>query len=172
MDTAMTDYENTIRNRTTEYCGAVNANGEMIFTKGGEIDRIDFTPNEMDTFKGATFTHNHPDGTAAPSIEDLLFACRTGMIEMRVVTPSGGTSVSRRESGKRFDESIWNDIFVQFHTHRAKVHDRIIDEIRDGHIRLSDANAQYLHEIWERIAENVQGLEYVWTARKICAAKL
>jgi len=78
--------EREIRDLAVEYAFALSVDGELLFhTTDEEDSQVGFTEAELAQLSGAVLTHNHPGGRSF-SPEDVTFAMRVGLAEMRVVT--------------------------------------------------------------------------------------
>lgn len=70
-------------------CGiGLSAQGEPVFSFcGKDRDTLVLTPNQKQAIAGGgVFTHNHPDGCLTFSFDDVDFAARLYLQEIRVVT--------------------------------------------------------------------------------------
>lgn len=69
-----------------EHAFAFSADGEPLFHRTTEaVSRVSFDSAALALLPGAILTHNHPGGRSF-SEEDVTFAMRVGLAEMRVVT--------------------------------------------------------------------------------------
>jgi len=158
----VSDYENTIRDQTFESCGVFGVDGKHLLHKDGERAYITFTPEEASNFKGAIFTHNHPNGRSF-SKEDVSIACRTGMKELRAITPQskGKTYILRMKDGTNMSPDIWDKIEPSFNKNNKEIHDEFSNKIRSGDMTIDEANAKHYDEMWSRVAEDVPEIEYI-----------
>jgi len=78
----------------------VNDKGEVTHTieQSGGTSELNLSPEHEKAAKNATFTHNHPAGTAI-SAGDFFQAQRLDMKQMRAVTPDGVHVIDRPENG-------------------------------------------------------------------------
>ena len=106
VEKVISDYEMTIKDMEIEFCGAVQPDGNLVFTKSGERDRIGFDEFEKSLMKGTVFTHNHPVGHSF-SDADIKWACLSEMKEMRVITSHGMSFTMKRRDGENLSEDLW-----------------------------------------------------------------
>ena len=162
IEKTITDYEMKIRDQNYESCGAVDANGYLVFTKDGEKDKIEFTEAERIECKGVVFTHNHPSGTSSFSREDIRWACQSEMKEMRSVVSEGKTSIMKLKSGKNFSLEMWNSkIKPSSDKYNYAVREWFTSEIDDGRMSIENANNRHWDEVWSRVAKDIPELEYI-----------
>jgi len=157
----ITDYEDKIRHQDYESSGVVDSDGNLIFTKSGEKDRIDFTDEEMVKFKGCVFTHNHPRSVSF-SDADIAFACRAGVKEMRVVVPEGKVYIMKLKNGDNFTYDMWtSDISLLESAFNNEIHEEFSAKIYDGRMTIEEANSKHHNELWYRVVEHLPELEYI-----------
>jgi hypothetical protein len=78
--------EREIRDLVVEHAYAVSMDGELLFHRSEDaLSHIRFDHATLALLPGAVLTHNHPGGRSF-SEEDVTFAMRLGLTEMRVVT--------------------------------------------------------------------------------------
>jgi len=96
--------EKEIANLLKERGHIVNDKGEVTHTieQSGDASELNLSPEHEKAAKDATFTHNHPAGTAL-SAGDFFQAQRLDMKQMRAVTPDGVYVINRPKDG-------WPDI--------------------------------------------------------------
>ena len=156
----ITDYEMKIRDQDYESCGAVDANGDLIFTKDGERDRVNFNEEERIKCKGTVFTHNHPVG-ASFSAADIQWACQSEMKEMRVIS-AGKTYSMKLKDGSNFSPELWKSrILPNFKMVNHYVRDEFATKIYDGRMSIDEANDAHWDEVWSRVVNmHIPELEY------------
>jgi hypothetical protein len=160
VEKTITDYEMTIRDQDYESCGVVDPNGNLIFTKSGESDNIQFTKDEKDIFKGTVSTHNHPIGNSF-SDADIRWACISEMKEMRVITSAGMSFTMKRRDGANFSEDLWKSrISPNYSMINNEVHDEFGTKIFDGRMTIEEANSKHWDEVWARVVRHIPELEY------------
>ncbi len=158
----VTDYEMKIRDQDYESCGAVDANGNLTFTKDGEKDRVGFTKDDKIKCEGTVFTHNHPQGYSF-SPADIRWACQSGMKEMRAISKeTGKTYVMKMKDGSNFNYDLWRDKIGKAQTNAdTLVRSMFEAAIGEASMSITDANHQHWNEVWTRVATNVPELEYI-----------
>jgi len=77
--------ENLIRHNPVETGVFIGPDGATHLKRKGWNNRVSFTRQELKCVKGATFTHNHPNGYG-PSLDDVHLGAAYGLKEVRVVT--------------------------------------------------------------------------------------
>jgi hypothetical protein len=96
--------ESRIMNSPIEIGFAFTPEGDLVFSREGDLRAIPFEPGEDAHLKGTVFTHNHPLSIVALgddeqddhyqyfevplrglSLEDIYFACQHSLAEIRVV---------------------------------------------------------------------------------------
>lgn len=82
--------------------------GHVSFSKFGARDEVRFDAAELTLFRGATATHNHPQG-AALSCADMLVAVHTHLAEIRAVgaTPYGAAFLYRLRPMGRWPRGMY-----------------------------------------------------------------
>lgn len=129
-------YENAIRfNKDFETGVLFDAKtGKKVFMKVGDKTSCSFTTEEVASFKGQVFSHNHPRGASYPvgdvrrigssfSISDLELAMNSEMAQMRAVTPEFTFIVEPPLMG-------WENFKGQFGTYKLRYeYDRAGEEV-------------------------------------------
>lgn len=86
--------EKNLIGRTKETAVVYDENGKVLFRKLGEIDKVHFTPEELEKMRGKIVSHNHPsNGPLSP--KDLYQLWRRGLKEIRAVTINGVYSIKQ-----------------------------------------------------------------------------
>ena len=96
-----------------EHVVVYDDDGNVLLSKGGKKDAVDYTPDEQKLLYGASLIHNHPS-EASISGGDLASAQRFGMKSVSVVTskyiytvtPESGGAFSK-DSGN--GQQIWDE---------------------------------------------------------------
>lgn len=144
--------EDRIRSIPDHEEGAIlSPDGEVLASKRGEANRIDWTPQEITLAKGAVLTHNHPTGQSF-SPDDMRFLIEHSLDEIRAVTPEytytarvkpdapGGASYMQQAIKSRVPKAM----------KKQKAED--VKNIRAGKLDPKQASADYWHNIWSRVA--------------------
>lgn len=153
--------ENKIRNLDYEKCFAFDASGKQIFYKSGSKSRIEFSDKEAYRLKDSIFTHNHPGGGTF-SKDDIKFASKQSLLEMRAVSSNRNYSISPPEGG--WSSDWWQKEGSNYYT-LARQETRVFlkEELAAGRItkdQINDMHYQH-HELWLRFAEK-SGAKYTW----------
>jgi len=155
------EYEDTIRDQPWETAGAFDEKGDLIFTKDGLEDVVTFTKEEGESFEGLQFTHNHPKGSGF-SPQDVRFACKAKMKELRVVSKVDGTRYSfSMEDGSNFTHELWETkIHPAYIYYNSEIHVEFGNKINSGEMTVADANAQHFPKLWALLVNDIPGLKY------------
>lgn len=153
--------ERAIRREPLEHAIVRDAQGGLIARERGTNDAVYFEQKDLARMRGATFTHNHP-GRNSLSPDDIRFACRWGLAEMRCVTSTQRYSV-KPPTGQTFTWKLWQ-------TTLKKAYDRIEGEVdvdfahavRRGLMTEKGADGAFRDEIMRRLAAET-GVRYTRT---------
>ncbi len=144
--------ENMIRHNPVETGVFIGADGATLLKRKGLVDRVAFTREELQRFRGTTYTHNHPNGYG-PSLDDIHLGAAYGMHEIRVVT-------------KNFRHGVLMLSVLQivplmrsFGTTQAATIVSVQDEVKRGLVHPFDFGAEALHRTWQRMSANL-GFDY------------
>ncbi len=143
--------------------------GNLLFRKNGEVDRITFNDEEIIRMRGAAATHNHPHGwnysVRDPrragytfSKQDMRLACLASLLFLRVVTPRFRYMMKPPAQG--WDLVYWETILQPIY---QRVYGMMRTELRakvqGRQVLQAEAEMQFRHLIWERVAAEL-GLGY------------
>lgn len=148
------EYEFGIRNRSIEVAYVLTPGGELLFSKNGDFNSIEFSENELRLIAGNILTHNHPSGSSF-SEEDVRFLLANLPIELRVVTAKYRHSLLLpRDPGMVFFRlrSTVDRIYVQVQT-------EFREALKQRNISRVEANQQFWHQVWVSVSEEL-GLDY------------
>ena len=151
--------EDKIRNQKFESAALIDKDGNQIFFKDGAKSQVQFTNEEVAKMKGATLTHNHPQGSMF-SKEDIGIMVGADLQEIRATTSSGKTfSLSR-------GEGYTDDSGVAFYNEYAKQFNKAVEKaqidldapgfqqkISAGEITVDEANREMNKHITETMTE-------------------
>ena len=167
--------EQELRLLRSEVGVAYDCNGNIVLqkrSKPNEDYEIEFTDAEVEllrTTSQVTFTHNHPRGWNYDpddarhvgnsfSPEDILFACRAELAEIRAVSPK--MTYSMRSSPLGWTEVTWNQEIRPLY---ELIYQQVKTELYSAALRRAispqEASARLDHEIWTQVAGMV-GLRY------------
>jgi len=144
--------EDLIRNDSKEIGALIAANGTTLAKHTGRADRVPFTPQELFSGLGATFTHNHP-GNTGPSVRDLEIGRAFEFHEVRVVTPD------HRYMIWPADRIKVADLQAEYDLETARVVPLLRDEVRCNQLHPSDFGSELVHRTWFRLASRL-GFNY------------
>lgn len=161
--------EDTIRNQRFETAIAWDADGKEVLVKDGQQYSVDFTEQEAAKLKGTVFTHNHPRGLDYPandpramgnsfSIEDIFFASKWEIGEIRAVTPKQRFSMKPPDGGWNKDY-LANTLRPSVLAHHANIRVEYLERIARGIMTPEEAEARHYHELWTRVSSEL-GLHY------------
>lgn len=161
--------EEQIRAQRFESAYFWDQQGNLLFTKDGEVDRITFSDEEILRMHSAIATHNHPHGWKYSerdprragytfSSKDMQLACQASLLLIRVVTPKFRYMMKPSLQGwnKTYGEKSLHPEYQRTYQevrteYRAKVQARLILQ--------TEAESLLRHEVWSRVAARL-GLVY------------
>ena len=149
--------ETAIRGQDFETGACVTKDGQPILRKDGGKNSVEFTDAEVASLRGGVFTHNHPGGGSF-SLDDVAFAGRAGLSEIRAVGPGGQRYRIQSERGETWPglARVASAVGSADRSVRADWTPRI----KDGSLSVAEANRNHWHEVWSRAAPGA-GLVYV-----------
>lgn len=189
--------EDRIAHGLTETAIAFDKDGNLLFSKGGTKNAVNFTPQELTKLKGAVATHNHPAQAGADSYgldmknpqhkalhkemikaghdigisfsaDDIALLSVRKMAEIRAVTPNYTYSMKAPKDG--WNNLDWNkDIMPVYEKHAKRLNESMIKGFNDGTIaNKGEAAIKLNHFVWKAVAKET-GMEY--SVEKIARAK-
>jgi hypothetical protein len=157
LQAAVAEHEQRIRALPNEETGALDDEGRVLLAKRGAGSTVTFTAPEAVRMRGAAvFTHNHPAGNSF-SPQDVSLACTLQFRELRVVTAQWTHVLRPGPAG--WSEKDWSRLDDAGQRAFLVVTDEFQEAIRRRRLSISEANAEFWHCVWERVAE-VEGLDY------------
>jgi SPP1 gp7 family putative phage head morphogenesis protein len=146
--------EAKIINDHTESAHLFNENGDLIFSREGTRNYVQFTPSDIARMKDLTLTHNHPRGNSF-SGADVRLAFATDLAQIRAI---GVT-----EDGRRFlytltrPESGWSanqlaEILDAYRAIDASLEAEWRAEIEAGRMTIAVAQSEHYNEVMRRVA--------------------
>lgn len=142
--------EREIRDFTVEYAFAFSVDGEPLFhTTDEEDSQVGFTEAELAQLSGAVLTHNHPGGRSF-SEEDVTFAMRVGLAEMRVVTTKSRFIL--RPPGERWSWFLLKSFPAMLEVERHLLDRQLFGEIASGVRSKREADLVFHHLLWECVS--------------------
>ena len=142
-----------------EYCFAFDAEGNQVFEKEGRGAEIAFSNSEMETLKNASFTHCHPLGGDLPtsdpryvgnsfSIEDIVFAAKVDLAEMRAVS-RGFVHVMKRPP---FGWPPWQTVLREAEQASDLVYQMLMVQLSLAEVSAEEASINHQHTLWKNMA--------------------
>ena len=154
---AVAEHERRIRALPEEETVALDIEGRVLLAKRGIGSSVSFTAPEAERMRNAAvFTHNHPAGNSF-SPQDVALACTLQFRELRVVTLQWthilrpGPAVWSEKDWSRLDEAGQRAFLA--------VTDEFQEAMRRRRLSVSEANAEFWHCVWQRVAV-AEGLDY------------
>ena len=142
--------EEGIRHGAIEVGVLISHDGRERVRRRGSTGHVSIPQNDLLRYSpGATFTHNHPNGTG-PSVEDVELAIEFQMAELRVVT------ARHRYVVRRLDGVKAHDVRAAFQAEVVKVERRLLDEVRRSLVHPTDFPAELVHRTWHAIAPSLR----------------
>lgn len=155
-------FENSIKNQDFESVGVYNEQGQIIFQKDGEKDRVAFNDEERLKCHGAIMTHNHPIGYSF-SPADIRWSCQAELKEMHVISKSGERFIMKMEDGSNFNMELWDEkINVIQRDMNDYVHADFEAKIYDGRMTIQEATDTHWDTVWRQVVKRVPELKYDW----------
>jgi hypothetical protein len=142
--------EREIRDLAVEHAYAFSGDGELLFHTTDEADsQVGFNDAELALLAGAVLTHNHPGGRSF-SEEDVTFAMRVGLAEMRVVT-------ARSRYVLRPPTDGWSWLLLKsfpavVELERHLLQRQLFSEIASGAMSRRQFELAYHHLLWDRLS--------------------
>lgn len=142
--------EREIREFAVEHAFAFSVEGELLFhTTSDEDSQVGFNDAELALLAGAVLTHNHPGGRSF-SEQDVTFAMRVGLAEMRVVT-------ARSRFVLRPPRDGWSWLLLKsfpavVELERHLLQRQLFSEIASGAMSRRQFELAYHHLLWERVS--------------------
>lgn len=144
--------ENEIRRDALETGVFIATDGRILLCRTGWRNRVGFSAGELASMRGATFSHNHPGGSAF-SLEDMLLATEYELLELRAVDSRFRHIANALP---QINEKIWRRAY---HLQMQKIRPPVEQAVRMGHLHPADANAETLHLVWFKLS-NQFGFQY------------
>jgi hypothetical protein len=157
------DHEKEIKDYKVEHGAVFSTNGDLLIKKVGQVDHITWTREEREVMQGTILTHNHPNN-AGFSPEDISFACRNGLKEMRAVGSTRSYSMHLTD-GRDFTNDDWDKLESTFEkNYRIGVaKERIKYKNNPSTDKKWDADKATEHVAnyaWSRTVKEIDGLTY------------
>lgn len=113
--------ESQIRHRKSEVGVAMDREGVEIVRRAAEPGaphRLEFDREELTAMRGSIYTHTHPSDAAFPA-QDVLFACRAQLAELRAAGPR--FTYSLRPAAGDFNDALWRSTSAELTAATAAV---------------------------------------------------
>jgi SPP1 gp7 family putative phage head morphogenesis protein len=164
-ETIIRGVEEKIKKRKTEKAYIFDSNGNILLEKGGTKNRVAFTKDEIQLFKGSILTHNHP-GASSFSPQDIQTACANYLKEIRA-TGTFRTYTMKMKDGSNMYPDLWKDKMRDAYVvHNADVRREFLSKIDKGEMSIQDAELLHFHEVWRRTAKDITELDYSFIEEK------
>lgn len=143
------EIEDSIRNQDIETAAVVDKDGNTVFMKDGEEDRVRFTNEEGDLMRGNVLTHNHPSSSML-SPADVSCFVGNELEEIRATNREGITySLKRNQNYTKFAGAILASDY-DFEAYMAEVNAQreldskgYADKIISGQMSQQAANKEF-----------------------------
>lgn len=146
-----------------ERCYAYDHTGNEIFMKDGQATQIQFTAEEVQKMSGAMiFTHNHPGVGGSFSPEDISMLYKMGVSEFRAVGKYETFTASFKPKMEHFAYNRFVDKMTDI---EQEVRAEFEAKIQSGKITVQSATTAHFHEIWTRVALQVDNFKYKKVSR-------
>ncbi len=160
---SVVEEENRIRFDKRETVSFYDQDGNKLFTKTGEPDRVafDLTDAEEKLLKYSTMTHNHPNTTYGEvnswqwkgvsfSLEDLKVATAVDVAELRAV--GNYFRYSFRPGKNGWSKKFKSELEAEYNKVRARLYADLIQKIPTGEVNFDYITGVIHHLIWEELA--------------------
>jgi hypothetical protein len=145
--TDLAQIEREIVQQDYETAACVSQEGELLLRKDGGKDYVQFTDDEVELFRDAIVTHNHPSGNSF-SKEDIRLMLDSQMAEMRAVTRQWIHRMRPDEAAKK---AGWEGLGDEINRIENDVKREMWEKIRTGRITAMEASAIHYHTLWARV---------------------
>lgn len=140
--------------RGLERAAVIAPNGDVLISREGAPDSVPFTRAELELFRGALVTHNHPRGTSL-SVPDIMLALRGRAQEIRAVGHAYGYSMRPVGPWPAQDLlQIWIDLAQ---AEVRSLNEYAISRAVDPDAMIKRASFAHMHEVWTRVVEASNG---------------
>lgn len=141
-------FEDQIRHEALEHGAFYSANGTEILKQTGLQSNLhfNFSSAELQSLKGALFTHNHPGGFSF-SLADVLNACEWRLVELRAVCDEWRHIMSFRQG--------WPSrpaVQMEYKRIETLVVAEVVSDVRSGQLNSRYANWEIQHRRIHHIA--------------------
>lgn len=153
------DIENNISSFDKEYTSIIDKNGNIVLSKTGNYDEIEFDESEIEKIrKTEILMHTHPEDKSF-SVEDVFLGLSFGIKEMRVKTPDNTYSfkISQKNKDKNdeFSTERKNRTFMNV---IVNINDKLVSHFRKivpkGVISQGDAEKEHRELLWDMIQKS------------------
>lgn len=144
---ALSETEQSIRNNMTESAHVYDADGNMLFSQQGTDKQITFSDEQLGQMKGATVTHNHPNGTPF-SPTDIQMAHANGLREIRAVNSTHQYSWKIPEG----NNVTWDNMAARHQEILAARTEILKPLVQRGRLTVDEAAIEAMHATWARLS--------------------
>ena len=134
----LANYESIIRRQDYESAALTDAEGNVLFSKDGASDHVQFSPDEVAKMSGAVLTHNHPSNGNFSDDDLHLFFAR-GLKEIRAVGRKG--ALYRFGVRSPLGPNVMTSLFTSLRERTAAVRWQTRSKISRGLMTVDQANA-------------------------------
>lgn len=161
--------EDEIRVQRFESAFFWDRQGNLLFSRDGELTKVNFAEEERVLLQGLVSTHNHPLGwnyserdprRAGNSFSenDVRSACYFSLSILRIVTPQLRYMMKPPPEG--WDGEYWEKTLGPTYRRVYKqTMDEFMTKVKARQMLSSVAGATFGHEVWSRVAAQL-GLKY------------
>jgi len=128
-----------------------DSTGALVRRKRGARHSVSFTQREIGQMKGHTLIHNHPNG-ASFSFDDARMLVNADLKEMRAITERYRYSLSVKAGARAPSEAAMRKAYD---AELKRAITRTAEDVRDGRLALERAAGEAGHDVWSRIADNL-----------------
>ena len=157
LDRSLDKVERQIARRKTEKAVVLDYQGKVIAEKTSRSqDEVVFDVEQVKSFRGKIFTHNHPV-VSAFSPEDIEFAMEFGLAQLRLVDRKYKYVLIPGPEG--WSLSTWESVERILGQVKKEVGTILTEKIVSGKMSEDQFDEAFWHEVWDRIAKQT-GLKY------------
>jgi len=148
------EIENNINVFDKEHVSAIDEDGNVLFSKIGNYNEIDFSEDETRELRNVeVLTHTHPEDKSF-SAEDVFLALSLGVKELRVKTPENTYffKIGHKDVGKARSNNRTFMVVLKELNYSVRL--EISKKVRNGDMTIEDAEKQHREILWNMVEKS------------------